>query len=354
MLCVTLSLEWLTCPVTCAACCLFTEGRRVEPRQVPLREVLQFEKKCGKPARAIFGGIFRYCFRYTAQEWCHTNTFLATGVIAIISLALNLSSACYILASGIKITRKYQQLLYLDVVNALMELSFLNFIFHRYFITFPSRLICVVNLQFFSVSSLMFIAALISLSTDCVIAVLFPLKYRSIVTTKRTVIGNAVLLSFVFLSQFIFPLVAFARSPSGYTEDCLPTTLFPIAYILFSAALASVQLVTVFLLNITIVAGAIYALCRRRKMTAAAASVEKKMMKLVLRLFIILVVNIGMALPLLILSLDIKVLPYSLSYLLFVSLGIWNNGIYFFGDQQIRAKMLKTSRLLDICPNSKH
>ena len=258
-------------------------------------------------------------------------------IVAVLALCLNLACIFYMVCTDMKITRKYQHILYLDVVNAFMELMFLVFVSYRLIFTYPRRVMCVFINQLFTSANITFVIAIISLSTDCLIAVIYPLQYRTIVTASRTVKANAWLLSFLFVTFFIFPMSAFSWRYRGYTASCDPKYLFSVAFIAFMGFVAVLLFLTVVVLNFCIVIAAAHSLVARKKITGKSASVHKKVMRLFVRMLVILFFNIGLSVPLLLLSWEYKILAdKSLSYLLFYSIGIWNNVIFVFGDNQIR------------------
>ena len=71
----------------------------------------------------------------------------------------------------------------------------------------------------------------------------------------------------------------------------------------------------------------------------AAVEVQKKITRIVARFSVVVVVNLGCTLPLLLRALELHIMDPSITGFLFVSLGIWNNLIYFIGDRGIRERI---------------
>ena len=316
-------------------------GQRFNSREIPHLQALQpFYPKCENLLNYVFYfGAYRMDKLYNNFDWCQTKFFNAAIVLACISLTLNILSVLCLLCSSGKLSRKYQQLVYLDVVNALMELCFLIMIFYRFLINHPTRLPCVFIHQFFGLSGNIFMTAIISLSTDCLIAILYPLQYRSIVTVRRTLKANGVVISLLFILLFVIPMAVFPWRFGGYIWDCNVTLLYSTEFLFMSFGISALLLILMASLNIVIMITAAYALCNRKKMTGEAdALVQKKIAQIVARLAVVVVVNFGCSLPLMTLSFGKNLLNPSLSFLLFVSLGVSNNLIYFIGDKGVRSR----------------
>ena len=116
-----------------------------------------------------------------------------------------------------------------------------------------------------------------------------------------------------------------------------------------SLVLSAFLLLLMVLLNLMIMVAVAYALCKRKKLTEADASVQKKVARIVARLSVVVAVNLGCSLPVLMDSFSIKIFnSSSLAYLLFVSLGVSNNLIYLVGDKGVRDRASKLTK----CPQN--
>ena len=183
--------------------------------------------------------------------------------------------------------------------------------------------------------------AIISLGTDCLIAILYPLKYRTIVTAKRTINVNGVVIFILFIIIFVFPMATFSWRFGGYVGRCNVLRLYSYEYIVVSVFLSVTLLVLMMILNIVIIIAVAVALLRRQKLTGASGSTQKRMMRVVMRLLFVIFVNLGMSFPLITVNLNIRIFHDWVAYVLFVSLGVWNNLIYFVGDSKVRDRVLQ-------------
>ena len=307
------------------------------------RDLDSFQSKCRIFHRSwmLYPGTYLFRKYVFSPTWCHYSMFHVSIALAFIGIFLNTGCISFLAVSKMKLSRKYQHLLFLDIANMLIELAFISWASQGGFFPAPSRIVCVSVYIALSAAGFTFGTALVSLSTDCLLAVFFPLRYRTMVTTRRTVVGISIPLCLFLVLMVIFPIAAFGFKHADFIVMCSPKYMFPNYFLVITGVISAIVLVTILVLNVSILIGAVQALSKRKKLTGASASIQKNVLKLAARLMAIILFNLSFSGPLVLLGAGIKFsfLPFSICYLLFILLGIFNNIVYFFGDKQIRKQL---------------
>lgn len=271
---------------------------------------------------------------------------LAAFALTTASLIGNFGSICYLLFSNIKLKRKYQQLLYLNISSWFVAAGFMILISLPHFHHYLDRPTCQFRFCVFGMSCSIYITSLLSLTIDCLVAIFYPLRYRIIVTTRRVVIPNVVAFLLFLFFNIIYPMYAFGWRYGGYIFICDYKAIYPIWFSAVVIVLSVIIMLSLAILNIAVLLGVTRALCVRQTLTGSNARVRNQVMKLSLRLMAILTCNIGLSLPLLLSTVSIKILATSevVFFAIFMSSGLFNIILFFIADEEIRGK-LKT----DLC-----
>ena len=326
---------------------LFFTGQRTAETRLPLEESqISASFACNRPTRfTLHLGPFRdFAFDILVSinyDACFYDIpiFITALCFASLSFVLHSVSMSTVLRFSLWKERKYLQLLLLNFSSIVSVLCFGFFISYRYLFDLE-QLLCVLGFQVFCFGLSWNNFSLISLSIDCVVAVFFPLKFRSLMTTKQFFLLNGG--AFLFLvAVILLPVPVFGSMNDGYmTLWCELKRVLPEFYVLFVFAMSALGGILLILLNVGIGTGVVQALIQREKLTQQN-DVKSKMLKLVFRLLSIICVNILFSLPLTLLLVGVRILSSdSVSIAIAMGNSIVNILIFGFSDEQFRKHVL--------------
>lgn len=239
--------------------------------------------------------------------------------------------------------RKYLQLLLLNFTSIFVSLSFLFFLLNRLIFELE-QFMCVLGFQIFVLGGSWNTFSLLSLTTDCVVAVFLPLKFRSILTTKQFFLFNGS--TFVsFLINFVVSIYLYGFANDGLLQiTCAFYLVFPKAYRNFTVMVSAILNISLFALNVAVTFGVIVALTQRNKLNHHSKVYNRKMLKLVCRILAIVFGNIVCNLFLNFSAINVSLIPESLAFLLASSSLYWNIIIFGVSDAQFCAHVRKLLR----------
>lgn len=278
----------------------------------------------------------KYCFDV------HYGSYLFVTVI-FISVLLSFFIVFFLLLEGLLNSKKYSLLLYLNAMNVLLDFGVIFYVFYTFSkkrILPPSE--CLIKLQIFSISVQMYFLAVICVGVDCVIAVLYPLRYRIIATTKMFVKLNIICFITISITQICIP-VFYANVKGDIEPVHCETQVFETMknYYLGNQISSTILLIAACSVNLTITGGVIHSLVKRRELVSKGNNVVRQTLRLIFRNICLLGGNYGglsliFLYPFGILS---ETTPPSLVISASISVGIWNNVIFFFLDDTIKSKL---------------
>lgn len=185
-------------------------------------------------------------------------------------------------------------------------------------------------------------SVLVSLSFDCFVAVCWPMKFHSIMTTKQFWWANSSLVAFFAIKCFIF-IPYFGLQHEGYLQTlCDLPRVMPIPYLLFNFLLGAIVWSTVFILNVNVTIGVLLALVKRQNLTSGENKMSGTLLKLVIRLLVIILASIGSNIPLSIELLGIKLLSLLNAFSIAIMAGFWNVFFFVASDRDLRVSFGKT------------
>lgn len=295
-------------------------------------------------------GMFRHVrvARVSTEEQKHCfdvyyGNYIFQTVI-FISILLSVFIVSFLLLEGLLKSKKYSLLLYLNAMNLLLDFGVMFYVFYTFWkkrILTPSE--CLIKLQTLSISLQMYFLAVICVGVDCVIAVFYPLRYRIIATTKMFVKLNIFVFSLISVTQLFIPLFYAIVKDEREALHC-ETQVFQKMknYYLGNQIFSTILLIASCSVNLTITGGVINSMVKRRELVSKGNNVVKQSFKLIFRnicllggnysgLFLIFVYPFG------ILS---ESVPPSLLLSASMSVGIWNNVIFFFLDDAIKSRLV--------------
>ena len=276
------------------------------------------------------GQDFKRCFYYFP-------ILIATVIFVFLGVVLHLTSLVLVVRLSLWKQRKYLQLLLLNFSTLVSALSFGFFISYRHFVILE-RFMCLLGYQVFTLGLSWNTFSLISLSIDCAVAVYYPLKFRSLMTTRQFFLLNGG--AFVFLVTFLFaPISIFGSINDGYLDLWCKYYIIPRLYAIVVLALSGLAGFILVLLNFGIGLGVVVAFLQRQKL-AKDAEIKSKLLKLVFRLLTIICVNILTNLPLSLKTVGIDTLNDALSIAIAMTNGVINIFIFGFSDEQFRMHIL--------------
>lgn len=248
----------------------------------------------------------------------------------------------YLFTTGLYKTQKFRQIVYLNSMTITTVSGFLFMIIYRR-ATQVESLGCLITYQTFMFSSTSFHFSLLSLTCDCLVAVFFPLKYRTIMTAKNFGVTTATIGMGLLGFYVVYPLVAFGKN--DYLDgDCTYKEVVPITSYYLKTSVFLIFLINslIILLNVAIGIGVVLSLLRRREIAASELSLRQSMIKLSLRLVAIVLFNFGFTAPLTLSLLEVRILLESAAtFIPAMSLGFFNGLIFFVGDPEIRNRICK-------------
>lgn len=294
--------------------------------------------------------IYRYELTFLARPYrwpnlqlnkmCFSN-FLMIYIIVMIGVSIfaNLACICYLCFSNIKLKRKYQQLLYLNVTSCSVAVCLLIHSLYRLLFYNFNRFWCLFGFSVLTLATSIFGTSLVSISIDCLIAVVRPMQYRLIVTTRRVVILNVIVLGWFLFFNAIYPLSAFSWKNGGHLYYCLMENVMPSWYQMAIGLTSAVLMLMIMILNMSVLGAAANALWGRQRLMGANAQVQRQVLKLAMRMIMIVTCNIGLSMPLNSQTLKLVYLGDDVLFSLFMSIGPANILLFVVADAELRQRV---------------
>lgn len=267
-----------------------------------------------------------------------------------IGYCINIGSLCsiiiytsFLLVKGFHKKKRNQQVICVNITGFFAHLGLAFFLMYRFFFD-VNKYLCLIGFQAFSVSANLFNFSIVGLSLDCAIAVFKPLQYREIVSKKRLLTCVCCVLIFCFITFFIYPLVAYGPMHDGMLlSDCNLTRLLPKSYLIISSVFTAMMYLMIVCLNISICICVLVSFIQRKKLSNHNQSVVRSIQKLVARLGVTIVLNVGCSLPLVFLALGFYTYPQSIGFMSMSGLGIINNLFFFLSDSKLKEAIFRRS-----------
>lgn len=282
----------------------------------------------------LFDPTVPQCFGYRSL-------FVVMFVVLGISTVLHCFSVFVIAKCSLWEQRKFLQLFLLNVTNILFAFSLTFFIASRTSFHLE-QLMCVLGYHLFFWGMGLTWMALLGLSTDCVVAVYRPLKFRSIMTTSQFFKFNGTFLAINAIVT-LTPIPFFGSQNDGILLlVCDYSLISPKYYLLILACFSFFLILSLFLLNVSTGIGVLFALIKQQKLKAEGNnSTVRKMLKLTFRLMSVILITLICNLPLNLLALGIKVIPTEEAAFLFAfTTGLWHILMYVAADHDFRVNAL--------------
>lgn len=193
-------------------------------------------------------------------------------------------------------------------------------------------------------------SVLVSLSFDCFVAVIWPLKFHAIMTTKQFLWTNTSLLV-IFAINTLVSTPYFGLQNDGYLHSvCHIIEIMPSSYLMIYFLTCVTSGALILILNISVTIGVIIALVKRQNLTSGENRMSGTLLKLVIRLLVIVLVNIGSNIPLALELLTIKLLHLLDSFFIAIMAGSWNVLFFVASDEDLRISFKQTL----LCKGSDH
>lgn len=293
----------------------------------------------------LFVGSIVNVVSYTLTLTCGFDAYGFT-----IAYYINIGSLCsiiiytsFLVVKGFHKKKRNQQVICVNVTGFFAHSSLAFFLMYRFFFK-VNKYLCLIGFQSFSVAGNLFNFSIVGLSLDCAIAVFKPLRYRVIVTKKRLLTCVCCLLIFCFITFFMYPLIAYGPMHDGILlSDCYLPRLLPKNYIIISSAFTVIMYVMIVFLNISICICVLVSFTQRKKLSNGNQSVVRSIQKLVARLGVTIVLNVGCGLPLITLVLGFYTDPQSIGFISMSALGIINNLFFFLSDSKSKEAIFRRS-----------
>lgn len=261
---------------------------------------------------------------------------IANCLFVCLGIMLHLGSLHVIFKLTLWKERKYLQLLLLNFTSIFVSLSLLFFLLNR-FIFELEQFMCVLGFQIFALGGFWNTFSLLSLTTDCVVAVFWPLKFRSVLTTKQFFWFNgSTFISFII--YFVASIYLYGFANDGLLRiTCAFYLVFSKAYRNFTVMVSAILNISLFVLNVAVTFGVIVALTQRNIRNHHSKVYNRKLLKLACRILAIVFGNIVCNLFLNFSAINVLLIPDSLAFLLASSSLYWNIIIFGVSDAQFRA-----------------
>ena len=258
------------------------------------------------------------------------------------SLISNLTCLFIIVHKGLWKQRKYLQFLLLNVTSVLCAIAYFFFLFSSKFLE-VEQFVCVFRFQMLIFALGLNNSVLVSLSFDCFVAVYWPLKFHSIMTTKQFWLTNSSLLV-IFTFNSLVSTLFFGFKNGGYLRSvCDLPQILPITYLIVFFLVAVISWFMIFILNISVTIGVFIAIVQRQKLTSGANKMSGTLLKLVIRLLAIVLVNVGCSVPLSIPLLQKNLLSNILdAFSIAIVAGFWNVLFFVASDESLRISFKQT------------
>lgn len=278
--------------------------------------------------------MFYHCHFHKIFHVANFLVFASGLILNCLSLLLILSSA------KLRNNRKYGQLIVMNVVSILDCMSFLYYFCYRFFIDdTPSRFLCIFGFQMLGLGFILLQTTLMSLLTECTVAIYFPFKFKSLVSFKRIVACNILIVTSIILFMVVYPCVVFPYRYGSEIVYCTHRLVIPSYFHektgYFGFIYFAVNILFCFLIGI----GVIKAFYQRKKMLSGKDSkVLTQTFKLVGRLLVIITANYLCLLLLIFNSLGYRFRDEirDVGLITAISTTTWNVLIFIGGDKGIQ------------------
>ena len=277
--------------------------------------------------------MFKTCFDR------NYGVYILTFVLSL-SFAINLFFMIFLSCQNMLKSKKYSHLFYISFMNIVL---ILGFTFYALYTLFSERIqlysLCIVKLQALSISFQMYFLAMVCLGIDCTIAVISPIKYRSMSSLKLFVKINLSVFVILLVTQITIPLWHVFTVNPDKREHC-ESNVFRVLQIYFFGNIitSGLLLIAEAVVNIMIAVAVIYSLNQRKNLMAKEKEFGSKALKLVLRTTVLVGGNYGCLSPLFLYPFGYleRTTPPTVLLSISLSVGLWNSLIFMFFDQQFR------------------
>ena len=262
------------------------------------------------------------------------------------SFSLSLIIEIFLFAEGLWKSKKYSMLFYLNIMNIVLTTDVFFYIVYTLLQErdlFPHQ--CVMKTQILSIGFQMYFLALICVGVDCAIAVLYPLKYRTIESMKIFLMLNIGVFVLLIITQIIVPIAHVVRAFK--VKIHCETNVFRELYLYYlgNKISSAIMILAVCVVNILITGGAIHSLIKRKKIVSENKDMVKSMVKIIIRSICLLGGNYGCLFLIFLYPFGFftKTTPPTVVLSASLTVGIWNNVIFIFLDEPLR------NRIMDMC-----
>ena len=279
------------------------------------------------------------------------NCFYVDSVFQI-SFCLNLLSFIFQILSCVVIgrrslwrQRKYLQFLLLNITCILNVSGFFLLILFRGFLFKVELMVCLLTCNILAFTWGWSYFGLVGLSIDCFVAVFWPLKFKSIMTTRRFFYFNFATFIFNFLVAFL-PLPYFGTRNDGYLLFfCTYIFNVPPFYNYFIFSVHMTLLLIFSALNASVGVGIARALMNRGKMVNQKKNGSSVLLKSTIRLCIIITINIALTIPVAINNINTELVQDSIAISMSACSGPLNVIIFVVSDKEFRQNIRQTFSL---------
>lgn len=228
----------------------------------------------------------------------------------------------------------------MNMIGILSCLATLFYFTYRYFINeTPSRFLCILSYQMMGLGFILLQTILMSLLIECTVAIYSPFKHKEIVSVKRIVGLNLLIVTGIILFTVVYPCIAFPHRFGPRIIYCNHDYAFPEDFNAKQGYFGVTYFAVNIILCLAIAVGVIKALVQRSKMLSMSDSkFVTQSLNLVSRLAAVVGANYVCLLPLLFYSLGFSIsnLARDVALLSAISTTSWNVLIFICGDKGIR------------------
>ena len=256
------------------------------------------------------------------------------------ALISNLTCLFTIVHSGLWKQRKFLQLLLLNVTSVLCTIAY-SF-YHLSSSLEIEQFMCVFRFQMLIFALGLNSFVLVSLSFDCFVAVYWPLKFHSIMTTKKFWWSNSSFLG-IFAINPLVSIPYFGLQNDGYLKrKCDIVHIMPNSYSMIIFFVGASFWFMIFILNVNVTVGVFIALVKRQNLTSGANKMSGTLLKLVIRLLAIVLFNVGSSFPLTVTILRVELLYILDAFGIGIMAGFWNVLFFVVSDGDLRISFKET------------